>query len=146
MISRTIEQRAEGSPDESARSLLSAAAVRSTARRVLTLALDRSLDDWTVDMARLPATAEFVGKVVRDRYPTLHPPFHARWRHFVFDGRDLWGAIAAKRSWHSSEAAARAGGGSAAAARAAFDLAITSVLLDAGAGPEWRYHAPQSDR
>ena len=47
----------------------------------MTLALDRSLDDWTVDMDRLPQTAEFVGKVVRDRYPTLHPPFHARWRH-----------------------------------------------------------------
>ena len=85
-------------------------------------------------MGRLPATAEFVGKVVRDRYPTLHPPFHARWRHFVFDGRDLWSAIAANRSWEG------AGGGSAVAARAAFDLAITSVLLDAGAGPEWRYH------
>jgi Protein of unknown function (DUF1688) len=134
VISRTIEQRADGSRVDSARSLLSAAAVRSTARRVLTLVLDRSLDDWSVDMDRLPATAEFVGKVVRDRYPTLHPPFHARWRHFVFDGRDLWSAIAAKRSW------AGAGSGSAVAARAAFDLAITSVLLDAGAGPEWRYH------
>ena len=133
VISRTIEERAEGSPDDSARSLLSAAAVRSTARRVLTLALDRSLDDWTVDMDRLPHTAEFVGKVVRDRYPTLHPPFHARWRHFVFDGRDLWGAIAAKRSWEGT------GGAAAVAARAAFDLAITSVLLDAGAGPEWGY-------
>jgi hypothetical protein len=130
VISRTIEQRAEGSSDDSARSLLSAAAVRSTARRVLTLALDRSLDDWSVELDRLPATAEFVGKVVRDRYPTLHPPFHARWRHFVFDGRDLWSAIAARRSWENP----------AAAARAAFDLAITSVLLDAGAGPEWRYH------
>ncbi|MDB6013009.1 MAG: uracil phosphoribosyltransferase [Gammaproteobacteria bacterium] len=81
-------------------------------------------------MDRLRDTAEFVGKVVRDRYPTLHPPFHARWRHFVFDGRDLWSAIAAQRSWENS----------AAAARAAFDLAITSVLLDAGAGAEWRYH------
>jgi hypothetical protein len=130
VISRTIEQRAEGSSDDSARSLLSAAAVRSTARRVLTLALDRSLDDWSVELDRLPATAEFVGKVVRDRYPTLRPPFHARWRHFVFDGRDLWSAIAARRSWENP----------AAAARAAFDLAITSVLLDAGAGPEWRYH------
>jgi hypothetical protein len=30
-------------------------------------------------------------------------------------------------------------GPAAAGARAAFDLAITSVLLDAGAGAEWRY-------
>jgi hypothetical protein len=56
-------------------------------------------------------------------------PFHARWRHFVFSGRDLWREIEASHSW--PDAAARA--------RAAFDLAITSVLLDAGAGPGWRY-------
>jgi hypothetical protein len=129
VISRTIEQRPEGSPDDSARSLLSAAAVRNTARRVLTLALDGSLDDWAVNMDRLADTADFVARVVRNRYPTLHPPFHARWRHFFFGGRDLWSEIAARRP----------SGSSAAAARAAFDLAITSVLLDAGAGPEWRY-------
>ena len=121
--------RPDGSPNDSARSLLSAAAVRNTARRVLNLALESSLEDWTVDMDRLQPTADFVAEVVRDRYPTRHPPFHARWRHFVFEGRDLWGSIAAARSWESS----------AAAARAAFDLAITSVLLDAGAGAEWRY-------
>jgi hypothetical protein len=129
VISRTIDLPSDGSPNDGARSLLSAAAVRSTARRVLSLALDRSLDEWTVDMDRLPDTADFVAQVVRDRYPTLHPPFHARWRHFVFGGRDLWSSIAATKSWDSP----------AAAARAAFDLAITSVLLDAGAGPEWRY-------
>jgi hypothetical protein len=127
VISRTIEQRAGGSSDDGARSLLSAAAVRRTARRVFNLALDASLEDWAVNMDRLPLTADFVAKVVRDRYPTLHPPFHARWRHFVFGERDLWGEIAG-----SSKS-------SAAAARAAFDLAITSVLLDAGAGAEWRY-------
>jgi hypothetical protein len=44
----------------------------------------------------------------------------------VFGGRDLWAA----HSWSSP----------AARARAAFDLAITSVLLDAGAGPTWQYH------
>ena len=129
MISRTIEQRAGGSSDDGARSLLSAAAVRRSARRVFNLALDASLEDWSVNMDRLPLTADFVAKVVRDRYPTLHPPFHARWRHFVFGGRDLWGQIAGSGFWESP----------AAAARAAFDLAITSVLLDAGAGAEWRY-------
>jgi hypothetical protein len=136
VISRTIELPAGGSGSHGgARSLLSAAAVRGTARRILTLALDSSLEDWAVVMDRLPGTADFVARVVRDRYPTLHPPLHARWRHFVFDGRDLWKETAAVRTWESS----------AAAARAAFDLAITSVLLDAGAGPEWRYRDPVSD-
>jgi hypothetical protein len=96
---------------------------------MLMLALDGSLDDWTVNLDRLPATADFVVRVVRDRYPLLDPPVHARWRHFVFAGRDLWGEIIATRKWPSP----------AAAARAAFDLVITSVLLDAGAGSGWRY-------
>jgi hypothetical protein len=96
---------------------------------MLALARAGSLEDWTVDESRLDSAADFVAKVVRDRYPTLQPPVHARWRHFVFSGRDLWREIATGRRWESP----------AAAARAAFDLAITSVLLDAGAGSDWHY-------
>lgn len=130
VTSRITEPRVDATLAHDARTLLCAAAVRSSAQRMLALALDRSLDDWTIDAERLPATAEFVAQAVRDRYPRLDPPLHARWRHFVFAGRDLWSAIATARSWPNP----------AAKARAAFDLAITSVLLDAGAGPGWQYH------
>ena len=34
----------------------------------------------------------------------------------------------------------------AAKARAEFDLAITSVLLDAGAGPSWKYLDPATEQ
>jgi hypothetical protein len=122
VISKIIE-------DADPRSLLSAAAVRRVSRRMLQLATSQSLEDWTVHLEGLPAAADFVAGVVRDRYPDRHPPFHARWRHFVFEGRDLWAAAAAARSW----------GTPAERARAAFDLAITSVLLDAGAGAQWRF-------
>lgn len=115
--------------DQGARALLSAAAVRNASRRILALALDGALEDWAVDRMQLQPTVDFVARVVRDRYPTLQPPVHSRWRHFVFSGRDLWSEIAVSRTWESP----------AAAARAAFDLAITSVLLDAGAGPGWHY-------
>lgn len=117
---------------------------------MFTLALEGSLEDWSVDLDRLSVTADFVARVVRDRYPRLDIPVHARWRHFVFQtntastnppppasrgGRpgggqlDLWSEIATSKSWLNS----------AAKARSAFDLAITSVLLDAGAGPGWQY-------
>ena len=96
---------------------------------MLTAALDGSLDEWTLDLDRLPNTADFVARVVRDRYPRLDPPVHSRWRHFVFGGRDLWREIVAGRSWPTP----------AAAARTAIDLVVTSVLLDAGASPGWRY-------
>jgi len=108
---------------------LSAAAVRDAANRMLSLARNDALQDWTIDLKRLPATAEFVAQVVRDRYPRLDPPVHARWRHFVFGGRDLWDDIVKSAVWPNP----------AAAARAAFDLVLTSVLVDAGAGAAWRY-------
>jgi hypothetical protein len=96
---------------------------------MLTLARDGQLEDWVVDLDRLAPTANFVTAVVRDRYPRLNVPVHSRWRHFTFDGRDLWDGIVIRAHWRSPEAAARA----------AFDLVITSVLLDAGAGSQWHY-------
>jgi hypothetical protein len=96
---------------------------------MLALALGGALEDWTVDLDRLTPTADFVARVVRERYPKLDVPVHSRWRHFVFGGRDLWDAIVVGANWKGADAAARS----------AFDLVITSVLLDAGAGAEWRY-------
>ena len=127
VISRTTETRAALPAD--AHALMSAAAVRATAQRVLTLAREQQLGDWSLDVTRLPATADFVARVIHERYPRLDPPFHARWRHFVFQGRDLWREIVAATHWPT--AAARA--------RAEFDLVITSVLLDAGAGTQWSF-------
>jgi hypothetical protein len=109
--------------------LLRADAVRATAQRLLAVALDGSLEDWTVDLDQLAPTADFVAGVVRERYPRLDVPVHSRWRHFVFGSRDLWDEIVIGAKWKSADAAARS----------AFDLVITSVLLDAGAGAEWRY-------
>lgn len=88
-----------------------------------------ALEDWTLDLSKLPACADYVAAIVRKRYPALDIPFHARWRHFVFNGRDLWADIASEAHWRDADVRARA----------EFDLAITSVLLDAGAGPAWRY-------
>jgi hypothetical protein len=112
-----------------ARALLNAAAVRERAADVLAAGLDGRLDHFTVHPDWLAAAAIVVAQVARTNYPTLVVPFHARWRHFVVEGRDLWGERAAARHW--PDAAARA--------RTAFDLAMVSVLLDAGAGSAWRY-------
>jgi hypothetical protein len=113
---------------ETARALLSADAVREAARYLLVRA-QRGEFDWEVRLEELPACADYVAAIIRKRYPSLDVPFHARWRHFVFGGRDLWNEIAARATWADANARARA----------EFDLAITSVLLDAGAGGAWRY-------
>ncbi len=117
----------ESTDARGAKTLLCAQAVRRAGDRMLQLALGADLDDWTVNLDRLPATADFVAKIIQERYPSLEVPVHSRWRHFVLEERDLWAALAHDARWKS--AAARG--------RAAFDLVITSVLLDAGAGAAW---------
>ena len=103
--------------------------MRERAGEILEVGLAGELAHFEVDLAKLAPTADFVASVIRENYPDLKVPLHARWRHFVFDGHDLWAAIAGRASWPDAKARARA----------EFDLAIVSVLLDAGAGPDWRY-------
>ena len=110
-------------------SLLSSSAVRERAQELLGIGLAGGLEHFRLDLARLAPTAAYVAKVIRENYPDLKVPLHARWRHFVLGGRDLWTEIAAKAHWPHP----------ASRARAAFDLAVVSVLLDAGAGADWRY-------
>jgi hypothetical protein len=112
-----------------AKGLLTPAAVRERAHEMLEIGVAGGLDHWRVDLDRLPETARYVAAVIRDQYPTLAVPFHARWRHFAVGGVDLWGPVAESRAW--PDAATRA--------RTEFDLAIVSVLLDAGSGPGWSY-------
>jgi hypothetical protein len=136
VTSTIIESRAQRESARGARTLLRAAAVRDRAQRLLELALDERLQDWTVDLDRLAPAADFVAQVVRQRYPRLDVPLHSRWRHFMLNGRDLWADIVVRANWKSAEIAARA----------AFDLVITSVLLDAGAGASWHYHDAATGR
>jgi hypothetical protein len=110
-------------------SLLTSAAVRSRAHEMLDIGLAGDLPNFRVDLAQLPPTAAFVADAIRTNYPDLKVPLHARWRHFVFGGRDLWAEIAQQAVWPDAQSRARA----------EFDIAIVSVLLDAGAGPDWRY-------
>jgi hypothetical protein len=107
--------------------LLSAAAVRERAHEMLALAIDGRIEGWRVDLTKLDAAAELTAAVTRENYPDLAVPFHARWRHFVAGAPKLTG-----------EGAERG--------RAAFDLVILSVLLDAGSGPGWRYTDSESGR
>jgi hypothetical protein len=87
---------------------------------------------FRVDRDRLPAAARAVAEITRRRYRDLDIPYHSRWRHFDAGGvkrtaeleRRLAGADAAERL------------------RAHVDLAVVSVLLDAGAGAAWRYREP----
>ena len=110
-------------------SLLNASAVRERAHRMLAIGLEDGLPNFRIHLDRMDSTVELVLETTRKAYPSLDIPFHSRWRHFVANGGNRWAAIADRVTW--PDRAARA--------RAEFDLAIVSVLLDAGAGPSWRY-------
>jgi len=114
---------------DQALSLLSARAVRERALRIRALCEQGKLQHWRIDASRLEAVADYVVATIFDNYPLLNIPFHARWRHFTVGGHDRWAALQAKARWKDT----------AEQARGAFDLVIVSVLLDAGAGPDWRY-------
>ena len=119
-------------PEAAAHSLLNAVAVRDRAHRMLAIGLDDGLPHFRIHPDRLGDAVERVRETTLCAYPSLNVPFHSRWRHFVRNGVDRWADAADVREWRDS----------AHRARAEFDLAIVSVLLDAGAGARWRYRDP----
>jgi hypothetical protein len=89
---------------------------------------------FTLQRDRLDGVAERVATLTRARFPTLQVPFHSRWRHFEAGGVDRKAELDAKLNGRSQ----------AAVARARIDLALISVLLDAGAGNRWHYRERES--
>jgi hypothetical protein len=120
-------------PDElgaAALSLLSAKAVRDRAHQILTKAERVGLKYFIVHPNQLPSLAGQVADLTRRRYPDSKIPVHSRWGHFNTHGRDRWTElVVANAAWRDAQERARA----------AFDLVIVSVLLDAGVGPDWSY-------
>ncbi|WP_175429925.1 URC4/urg3 family protein [Azospirillum argentinense] len=108
--------------------LLSADAVRQRAHAILAKAECGDLAHFAFRPERMEEAAALVAAVTRESYPDLDVPYHSRWRHFVVNGDDRWATLAAEVSADADEIA-----------RIRFDLAVTSVLLDAGAGDRWRY-------
>jgi hypothetical protein len=117
-------------------SLLTAAAVRQRCHRLLALGLDGKLQHFRIELDRLDTAANLVIDCTRRTYPQFDVPLHSRWRHFTVDGEDRWRRLEAAVTWQDR----------AERARAAFDLAILSVLLDAGADARWRYRDPNTGR
>ena len=112
--------------------LLTAGAVRAHCAEVARLALEGRSAHFRWREERLPVVAAYVVDVIRDRYPDLQVPFHSRWRHFEAGGIDRWAKLATAHALDGASSRV-------ARAKAAVDLVIPSVLLDAGAGPEWRF-------
>jgi Protein of unknown function (DUF1688) len=114
--------------------LRSPVAIRERCQQVLELAYANRLRHFAYHPEKLPEVAAYVAEVTRDAYPNLDVPFHSRWRHFDVGGIDRVAQLDAQLGACSP----------AERARCHFDLVMTSVLLDAGAGEHWRYHEARS--
>jgi hypothetical protein len=106
-----------------AHALRSTTAIRERARFLLDYVRAGRSDWFTVDDDALPTAADEVAALTLARFPDLDIPFHSRWRHFEAGGLDRTAGLDA----HTM-----------------VDLAVVSVLLDAGAGPDWHYDEPGS--
>ncbi|MEG5021654.1 URC4/urg3 family protein [Microcoleus sp. AT8-B5] len=105
------------------------AAIRQKCDRLFDLASQDKLRYFRVDLSQLDKAANYVIDTTRQQYPDFNIPFHSRWRHFEAGNlsriAELDAAIAKFALIEQ--------------AKIKFDLAIVSVLLDAGAGADWQY-------
>jgi hypothetical protein len=109
------------------------AAIRERAAQVLKYVEDGRSSWWALDGDGLEAAVQATLRVTRQRFPNPATiPFHSRWRHFEAGGHDRWAALAPRLAGLPKEEIARR----------RMDLAVVSVLLDAGAGPAWSYREP----
>ena len=113
------------------RQLRKPAEIRIRCQELLSMGECGKLHHFQVHTDQLDAVAHKVAEITRARYPDLNIPIHSRWRHFEVSNIDRWKKLTGEI-------------GSQERARIALDLVIPSVLLDAGAGPNWVYRDTQS--
>lgn len=109
--------------------ILSPECIREGAQKIFSDTKDGKTH-FHYDESKFSPTVDFVMETIKENYPKLDIPFHSRWGHFRPGGVDRSKWLEEKiRDKDKLEVA-----------RIKWDLVIPSVLLDAGAGPKWKYH------
>jgi hypothetical protein len=110
--------------------LRSPRAIRDRCETLYALGLRDGLEHFAIDEGRLDSVVDRVLEVTRSVYPDLRRiPYHGRFRHFDAGRMARLDAALAPLS-REEQLMSR------------FELVITSVLLDAGAGADWSYRDP----
>ncbi|MGB3351474.1 MAG: URC4/urg3 family protein [Mycobacterium sp.] len=122
-------------PADAAAMLRTTDAVRTRSAQLLDRARAGESRWFTVHDDALRSAADEVTSVTSTRYPDLVIPYHSRWRHFEAGGVDRRAEL--DRLLDSSGRHERA--------RAMIDVAVISVLLDAGAGADWSFAEHRGD-
>jgi hypothetical protein len=106
--------------------------IRERCGQLLTRARAGDSSWFVVEDGFMVTAAAEVADITRKRYPKGHIPFHSRWRHLEAGGVNRRAEL--ERMLGDVPKAVRG--------EAMFDLTFVSVLLDAGAGADWKYVEP----
>lgn len=112
--------------------LRSLTSIRSSCEVVYSHAVADELLYFNFDADKLETVADLVIEVTRQQYPNLQVPPHSRWRHLESANINRLSLLNDKVPKELQ-------------AKSAVELAIVSVLLDAGAGSSWQYFDCLSD-
>lgn len=121
---------------EAASILRSTHAIRERCAQLLQRARNGDSKWFAVEEGAIASAAETVAEVTRKRYPKLHVPLHSRWRHLEAGGVDRRAELERLLAHLPQQTRMHA----------MVDLAFISVLLDAGAGPDWSYVEPATGK
>lgn len=116
--------------------LLRPETIRERCNRILEACERDELEYFEFVPDKLADCVDYVDTTIKSQYPDLEIPFHSRWRHLEPNGESLLTQLYSSFGINDPEERARI----------AFDLVIISVLLDAGAGPNWRYQPLDGSR
>jgi len=101
-------------------------AVRSRSQEIFQMAKENKTRHFILDLTKMPQVVDFVHQITLENYPDFNKiPYHSRWRHF--DSK-LVHSMTSKWPCGKREKTRRL-----------VDLVTVSVLLDAGAGADWKY-------
>lgn len=121
--------------------LRSLQAVRERTRIISDKALRNELNHFDVDMSKFADVVTFVTQIIKRDYDlpysTTIPP-HGRYQQFSVGGRDRLALLLTTWPIESVDSRERC--------RRLVDLFWVSVLLDAGAGTEWKYTSTENRR
>ena len=109
-------------------------AIRDRCMELFVRVMEGDSPIFSCDLTQMDKVTDYVIEVIRSEYPDLQIPFHSRWRHFEAGGISRLSHLDSLLNGMSPLQRALS----------KFDLAIISVLLDAGAGSRWKYHEEET--
>lgn len=119
--------------NESTAFILSPQGIRARAQQIYQLALEGKTH-FEIHEHKLTEVSDFVLQVIAENYPDKNVPYHSRWRHYEVGNQSQLKQLRAIEQPLTPIERARLG----------LDLILPSVLVDAGAGPDWQYSSSNS--